>query len=76
MTTYRISQNETIFTVDATSFEEAATKAARKILNTRSQKIQGIRVTGDHGKSGMFNAYESTANGMNSRGSNYHISEI
>ena len=76
MTTYKITKGETVFTVNAESYDDAATKAARKILNTRSEKIQGLRVTGDNGKSGMFNAYRSERDGMNSVGSNFHISEI
>jgi len=76
MATYKITRNEKAFTVEAASYEEAATKAARKLLNIRSEKIQGLRVTGDSGKSGMFNAYRSEAQGMNSVGSNFHIREI
>ncbi|MBZ9712168.1 hypothetical protein [Deinococcus multiflagellatus] len=61
------------FTVRAESYDEAATKASRK-LNGRTTR--GLRVTGTSGMSGVFQGYKSVrGGGETSVGGNFHLSE-
>ena len=72
MKTYKISRKlETLLTVDAETYTEAANKAARKLYG---KKVTANRTTGDTGKSGYFQAYEAMRpRGQNSVGEPFHV---
>ena len=64
------------FCVLAESFEHAAQIGARR-LHGRKRGLQGIRVTGDAGKSGYFQAYVPChTGGLTSWGRNYHVQQV
>ena len=76
MKTYIISRKlETITTVRATDYEDAANKAARKLYG---RKAVANRTTGNTQMSGYFQAYEPMPRGQrgqNSVGDPFHVSE-
>ena len=64
---YIINHNVEII---AENYNQAATLFAKR---QHGKNVVGIRVTGDCGKSGMFQAYEKKQNYLNSIGDNFHI---
>ena len=75
--TFTISRKlNNLFTVRATSYSEAAAKAARKLYG---RKATANRTTGRNGASGYFQAYEPMprrlGGGLNSVGEPFHVSE-
>jgi len=76
MNVYTISRNlSPLFTVNAESYEHAATEAAKRLTG---RPLYTHRTTGDPGKSGYFQAYELIPNGLgsgiNSVGEPFHVS--
>jgi len=75
---YRItSRAETIapFRVRAEGHQQAAQNAARHLYG-RKRGLLAVRVTGDHGMSGYFQAYlPCTTGGLSSHGRNFHVME-
>jgi hypothetical protein len=73
---YRItSRAETIdpFRVRAEGYEHAAQIAARRLYG-RKAGMQAVRVTGDQGKGGYFQAYlPCKTRGLSSYGRNFHV---
>lgn len=59
--------------IEATSIEDAAEQAVRRVCQSRSKFIHTERVTGVAGKSGIFQCYKSIKNGWMSIGPNYHV---
>lgn len=73
--TFTISRKlDTLFTIRAASYSEAAIKAARKLYG---RAAVAHRTTGDNGKSGYFQAYKPLAKrlggGLNSEGEPFHV---
>jgi len=60
-----------VFLVDGASIEDAAKNALRKVSRTAKT---AIRVTGDSGKSGLWQGYKAVrTGGLTSDGPNYHV---
>lgn len=74
MKNYTISRKlETLVTVQAENYTEAANKAAKKLYG---KKATANRTTGETGKSGYFQAYEPMPRGergQNSVGDPFHV---
>ena len=76
-TTFRISdktRENVLAVIEAETHEAAATKFVRKHRNAPA--FVAHRVTGDIGKSGMFQGYKPLGSGLNSVGDNFHVTEI
>lgn len=72
--TYSISRNrETLATIPARSYQEAAKIYARRIYGRNSTAYQ---TTGKPGMSGYFRAYERLENGWSSTGDAFHVTEL
>lgn len=75
---YRIalrSETREPFMVRAEGYEHAAQIAARRLYG-RKRGLLAVRVTGDHGMSGYFQAYlPCTTGGLSSHGRNFHVME-
>lgn len=74
--TYTVSPRSeasfTAFSIEATDYNEAASKAAKKLYKAD----RALRVTGTNGKSGVFQGYKSMrGGGESSVGGNFHLIE-
>lgn len=84
MATFKItphgSNSPAAFTVEAETHESAATSAAIQMLG-KARGLVALRVTGEHGKNGMFQGYVNRFGGgsgaaQNSTGWQFHVSAI